>query len=87
MTTYFDINLDLTDEDIAIREEAHKFAREVIRPVGRELDRMTLMSSFAVSVLASRLGICVQSMVVESCPNDDLPILALKCCSAIRDFS
>ncbi|MFO7963778.1 MAG: acyl-CoA dehydrogenase family protein [Desulfobacterales bacterium] len=41
MTTYFDLNLDLTAEDKAIRDEAHKFAREVMRPIGRELDNMT----------------------------------------------
>ena len=41
MTTYFDMNLDLTAEDKAIRDEAHKFAKEVIRPIGREVDAMT----------------------------------------------
>jgi alkylation response protein AidB-like acyl-CoA dehydrogenase len=41
MTTYFDINLDLTAEDRAIRDEAHKFAGEVMRPLGREIDAMT----------------------------------------------
>jgi alkylation response protein AidB-like acyl-CoA dehydrogenase len=41
MTTYFDINLDLTAEDKAIREEAHKFAKEVMRPIGREIDAMS----------------------------------------------
>ena len=35
MSTYFDVNLDLTAEDKAIREEAHKFAKEVMRPLGR----------------------------------------------------
>jgi alkylation response protein AidB-like acyl-CoA dehydrogenase len=38
---YFDINLDLTDEDLALREAAHKFAKEVMRPVAKELDQMT----------------------------------------------
>lgn len=38
---YFDINLDLTDEDKRIREEAHKFAKEVMRPIGWKLDGMT----------------------------------------------
>ena len=41
MTTYFDINLDLTAEDKAIRDEAHKFAKAVMRPIGREIDTMT----------------------------------------------
>jgi alkylation response protein AidB-like acyl-CoA dehydrogenase len=39
--TYFDLNLDLTPEDEAIREAAHKFAKEVMRPLGMELDRMS----------------------------------------------
>ena len=47
MTTYFDINLDLTEEDKAIREEAHKFARDVIRPAGREMDRMTAQEAIS----------------------------------------
>ena len=32
--TYFDLNLNLSDEDKAIREAAHKFAKEVMRPMG-----------------------------------------------------
>ena len=39
--TYFDLNLNLNDEDKAIREAAHKFAKEVMRPMGIELDRMS----------------------------------------------
>ncbi|MGA8721435.1 MAG: acyl-CoA dehydrogenase family protein, partial [Solirubrobacteraceae bacterium] len=31
--------LDLTDEQIALRDKAHTFAREVIRPVAAEYDR------------------------------------------------
>lgn len=38
---YFDINLDLKDDDLALREAAHKFAKEVMRPVAKELDQMT----------------------------------------------
>jgi acyl-CoA dehydrogenase len=41
MATYFDINLDLTKEDKLIRDEAHKFAKEVMRPISREIDAMT----------------------------------------------
>jgi alkylation response protein AidB-like acyl-CoA dehydrogenase len=37
---YFDLNLDLSAEDEALREAAHKFAEEVMRPIGIELDRM-----------------------------------------------
>jgi len=39
--TYFDLNLNLSEEDRAIREAAHKFAKEVMRPMGIELDRMS----------------------------------------------
>jgi len=47
MTTYFDINLDLTAEDKALREEAHKLAKEVIRPIGIEIDRMSAEDAVA----------------------------------------
>ena len=33
------LTLDLTDEQVALREKAHVFAREVIRPVAAEYDR------------------------------------------------
>ena len=39
MTTT-DIELGLSDEDCAIRDMAHKFAEEVVRPAGVELDRL-----------------------------------------------
>ncbi len=35
-----DIELDLTDQERQIRDTAHKFAEEVLRPAGRELDRL-----------------------------------------------
>jgi len=38
---YFDVNLDLSDEDLALKEAANKFAKEVMRPVAKELDQMT----------------------------------------------
>ena len=38
---YLDISFQLNDEDIALRDAAYKFAREVIRPVAKELDQMT----------------------------------------------
>jgi acyl-CoA dehydrogenase len=38
---YFDINLNLTKEDILLRRTAREFAQKVLRPVSRELDAMT----------------------------------------------
>ena len=37
---YLDLELDLNDEQIAIRETVHKFAEEVLRPAGIALDRL-----------------------------------------------
>ena len=38
---YLDLDFNLSDEDIAIKEATHKFAKEVMRPVAKELDEMT----------------------------------------------
>ncbi|MDY6933328.1 MAG: acyl-CoA dehydrogenase family protein [Spirochaetota bacterium] len=38
---YFDINVDLDDDDIALRDAAHTFAAEIMRPIARELDTMS----------------------------------------------
>ncbi len=38
---YFDVNLDLTEEDLALKAAAHQFAEEVMRPIAKELDDMT----------------------------------------------
>jgi alkylation response protein AidB-like acyl-CoA dehydrogenase len=35
-----DLEIGLSNEDIAVREMAHRFAEEVLRPAGAELDRM-----------------------------------------------
>ncbi|KAA0240097.1 MAG: acyl-CoA/acyl-ACP dehydrogenase [Dehalococcoidia bacterium] len=35
-----DIELDLTDQERQIRDTAHRFAEEVMRPAGRELDKL-----------------------------------------------
>jgi alkylation response protein AidB-like acyl-CoA dehydrogenase len=35
-----DIELNLSEEDCAVRDMAHKFAEEVVRPAGTELDRL-----------------------------------------------
>jgi alkylation response protein AidB-like acyl-CoA dehydrogenase len=38
---YFDTNIEISDEDLALKEAAHKFAAEVMRPTAKKLDRMT----------------------------------------------
>ena len=44
---YFDLNMNLTSEDIALKEAASKFAREVMRPISVELDSMSPEEAFA----------------------------------------
>jgi alkylation response protein AidB-like acyl-CoA dehydrogenase len=46
---YFDVNLNLTDEDLALKEAAHKFAKEVMRPTAKALDAMTPEEAIAKS--------------------------------------
>ena len=44
---YLDIDLDLTEEDLALKEAAHRFAKEVIRPVTKEMDAMSAEEAVA----------------------------------------
>jgi acyl-CoA dehydrogenase len=44
---YFDINLNLTKEDILLRRTAREFAQKVLRPASRELDAMTAEQAVA----------------------------------------
>ena len=37
---YFDMNLNLSWEDQQLKETAHEFARDVMRPIAKELDQM-----------------------------------------------
>ena len=39
--SYFDVNLDLNWEERELKETVHKFAKEVVRPIAKELDQMT----------------------------------------------
>jgi len=39
--SYFDLNTRLTWEDSAVRDSAHQFAREIMRPIAKKLDRMS----------------------------------------------
>lgn len=38
---FLDLDLNLTEEDVALKKAAHKFASEVMRPIAKELDEMT----------------------------------------------
>jgi alkylation response protein AidB-like acyl-CoA dehydrogenase len=38
---FLELDLNLTDDDIALKKAAHKFAKEVMRPIAKELDDMT----------------------------------------------
>ena len=38
---YFDIDLELTEQDLALKAASHRFAKEVIRPAAKELDAMS----------------------------------------------
>jgi alkylation response protein AidB-like acyl-CoA dehydrogenase len=40
MSTYLELNKQLTPEQIALKNETHRFAEEVLRPASIELDRM-----------------------------------------------
>jgi len=40
MSTYLELNKELTPEQIALKNESHRFAEEVLRPASIELDRM-----------------------------------------------
>ncbi len=45
---YFDLNLQLSEEDIPLKEAAAKFAREVMRPISIQLDQMSAVEAFAL---------------------------------------
>lgn len=38
---FLELDLNLTEEDIALKQAAHKFAKEVMRPIAKQLDEMT----------------------------------------------
>lgn len=44
---YYDLNLGLTKEDLSLKTETNKFAREVMRPISIELDQMTAEEAIA----------------------------------------
>jgi acyl-CoA dehydrogenase len=45
--SYYDLNPNLTDEDLSLKKAAHEFAAEVMRPISRELDAMTAEEAIA----------------------------------------
>jgi alkylation response protein AidB-like acyl-CoA dehydrogenase len=44
---YFDMNLNLSWEDQQLKETAHEFARDVMRPIAKELDQMNAVAAIA----------------------------------------
>ena len=40
MSTYLELDLEITEEQEALKEQVHKFAREVLRPAALELDKI-----------------------------------------------
>jgi acyl-CoA dehydrogenase len=38
---YLDLDLELTEEDIELKSATHRFAKEVMRPIAKQLDEMT----------------------------------------------
>ena len=38
---YLDLELNLTEDDLAVKRAAQKFAEKIMRPIARELDTMT----------------------------------------------
>jgi alkylation response protein AidB-like acyl-CoA dehydrogenase len=40
MSTYLDLNKELTPEQVSLKEETHRFAEEVLRPASIELDKV-----------------------------------------------
>lgn len=41
MSTYLDLWMELSDEQISIKEQTHKFARQVLRPAAKALDEIS----------------------------------------------
>jgi alkylation response protein AidB-like acyl-CoA dehydrogenase len=39
--TYLDLDLNLTKEDKRLKQSAHEFAKDIMRPIAKELDEMT----------------------------------------------
>ena len=44
---YLDLNMNLSEEDVALKKETNKFASEVMRPISMELDKMTAEEAIA----------------------------------------
>jgi len=44
---YLELNLNLTKEDLMLKKAAHEFARDVMRPVAAEMDKMTAAEAVA----------------------------------------
>src|SRR5271157_3009782 len=44
---YLDLDLSVTAEDMALRQAAHKFAAEIMRPVAKKMDGMSAEAAIA----------------------------------------
>lgn len=40
MSTYLDLKKDLTEDEVALKEQVHRFAAEILRPAAAELDQL-----------------------------------------------
>ena len=44
---FLDLDLNLSEDDIALKKSAHKFAKEVMRPIAKQLDEMSPREAIA----------------------------------------
>ena len=87
---YFDVNLDLTEEDLALKAAAHQFAKEVIRPTAKALDDLTPEEVIAdVSALDLGMSIHVRDLPlpegVELRSDPDLSVVSVVAPKAIEE--
>ena len=68
------LEADLTEEEQAIQEVAHRFAEEVMRPIGEQLDRMTPAEVIADdSPLHEYMTKVHESGILDYAPSDRAP--------------
>ena len=67
---YLELDLSLSDEDRAIRDLSRRFAAEVIRPAGIELDRLTDPADVIAESSVVLVGFVVDIQVVAIIRSD-----------------